>query len=47
MEQIFTQIYETDHWGSNNNPEYKGSSGPGSSVELNKNTYIPFLRKFI
>jgi hypothetical protein len=43
----FTNIYETCAWGYNNNPHYKGSSGAGSSIELNAKTYVPFLRKFI
>src|ERR1700722_17257117 len=47
MDKIFTDIYEKSVWGSNNNREYKGSSGGGSDVEYNKNTYVPLLRKFI
>lgn len=47
MEQIFTEIYEKKVWGDNNNSEYNGSSGDGSSIEINNNTYIPFLKKFI
>lgn len=47
MEKTFTNIYENNVWGSNNLIEYKGSSGGGSSIELNKNTYVPFLKKFI
>lgn len=47
MEQIFTNIYETNEWGSNGNEEYNGSSGDGSTVDLNKDTYVPFLKKFI
>ena len=45
--EIFTSIYETNYWGDNNNKKYKGTSGDGSSIEYNKNTYIPFLRNFI
>jgi alpha-N-acetylglucosamine transferase len=44
---IFTLIYETNEWGDNNNPSYEGSSGWGSSIEYNKNNYIPFIRSFI
>lgn len=47
MEDIFTNIYENNNWGNNKNDHYSGSSGPGSSVELNIKTYIPFLKKFI
>jgi hypothetical protein len=47
MEYIFTDIYETYAWGNNNNTEYSGSSGRGSDVEYNKESYIPFLKKFI
>jgi hypothetical protein len=47
MEQTFTNIYETKYWGNNNNTEYHGSSGEGSFIEYNKDTYVPFLKKFI
>jgi hypothetical protein len=47
MEQVFTNIYENNMWGNNNNPEYNGSSGPGSELHHNKDTYVPFLKKFI
>lgn len=47
MEEIFTNIYENSIWGTNNNSEYKGSSGGGSEIDYNKNTYIPFIQKFI
>jgi hypothetical protein len=46
-EQIFTSIYENCMWGNNNNNEYKGSSGGGSDVYLNKDTYVLFLKNFI
>lgn len=46
-EQIFTSIYERSYWGSNKNTQYKGSSGQGSAIEYNINTYIPFVKKFI
>jgi hypothetical protein len=47
MEQIFTNIYENNCWGNNNITEYNGSSGQGSALQYNKDTYIPFLKKFI
>lgn len=47
MDSFFTSVYETGLWGNNNNDEYKGSSGPGSSIDYNKHVYIPFLKNFI
>lgn len=47
MENLFTNIYKSGLWGNNNNPDYVGSSGPGSRIEYNKDRYIPFLKKFI
>jgi hypothetical protein len=47
MEKIFTNIYENLIWGSNNNPEYRGSSGDGSDVQVNLPEYIPCLKNFI
>lgn len=47
MEEVFTHIYEKSIWGTNYNNYYKGSSGYGSSINYNKDTYIPFLKKFI
>ena len=47
MEQIFTNVYEHCIWGNNNNFEYKGSSGGGSDIDFNKDSYVPFLNKFI
>lgn len=47
MEDIFTNIYKKNVWGNNNNENYNGSSGPGSSLDFNKETYIPFLQSFI
>lgn len=47
MEQIFTNVYENSVWGNNHNTNYNGSSGTGSDVDYNKNTYVPFLRTFI
>lgn len=46
MENIFTNIYETNEWGSNNSTNYSGSSGYGSSVEYNTK-YIELLKKII
>lgn len=45
--KIFTDYYEKCTWGNNGNEKYRGSSGPGSSVEFNSDHYIPFLKKFI
>lgn len=45
--QIFTDIYEKNVWGNNNNPLYNGSSGNGSDIDYNINDYIPFLKKFM
>jgi hypothetical protein len=47
MESVFTSLYENKNWGDNNNPEYSGSSGNGSEINYNKDTYVPFLKKFI
>jgi hypothetical protein len=47
MEICFTNVYENKIWGNNNKVEYNGSSGSGSSIEYNKDTYVPFLKKFI
>ena len=47
MEPIFTNVYENNIWGNNNNPGYRGSSGPGSDINYNKDNYVPFLQKFI
>lgn len=47
MEKIFTNIYETNHWGNNGNTQYSGSSGGGSSIEYNKEAYIPFLKNYL
>lgn len=45
MENFFTNIYENNVWGNNNNQYYRGSSGGGSSIDFNKDTYVPFLKK--
>ena len=47
MEQCFTNAYENMWWGNNNITEYSGSSGCGSTINYNEDTYIPFLKKFI
>jgi hypothetical protein len=47
MEPIFKQVYESRLWGDNKNAGYTGSSGGGSTIDYNKDTYIPFLRGFI
>jgi hypothetical protein len=47
MENIFTHVYENKIWGDNNIPIYNGSSGNGSDINYNINTYIPFLRMFL
>ena len=47
MEEVFTNIYEKSLWGNNGNQEYNGSSGNGSELDLNKDTYVPFLKKYI
>ncbi len=44
---VFNVIYERNVWGNNNNENYKGSSGPGSDISYNIDTYIPFLRNFM
>jgi hypothetical protein len=47
MEQIFTDIYENNVWGDNITTYYNGNSGVGSSIDYNKNNYIPFVKEFI
>lgn len=47
MDKVFTNIYENKIWGDNNNKEYNGSSGGGSSIDYNIDTYVPFLKNFI
>jgi len=39
--KIFTYIYENKVWHEN------GGSGNGSTIEFNKDEYIPFVKKFI
>jgi hypothetical protein len=47
MEYIFTNIYKQKYLGDNENDKYNGSSGFGSKLGYNINTYIPFLKEFI
>ena len=47
MEDHFTNIYEKNEWGNNNNNYYRGRSGGGSTIDYNKDSYIPFLKNFI
>lgn len=47
MESIFTNVYETHEWGTNNHTEYNGSSGGGSDIDYNKDSYVPFLKNLI
>lgn len=47
MEDTFTHIYENSGWGDNGHSEYKGSSGWGSDVQHNKDTYVAFLKRVI
>jgi len=47
MDLFFTNIYENKTWGHNNDDEYSGSSGSGSLIEFNKDTYVPFLKNCI
>lgn len=47
MEKVFTEIYENKCWGDNKQEKYNGSSGMGSTIDYNANTYVPFLRDFI
>ena len=47
MEEDFTNIYEHKLWGNNNHKEYRGSSGRGSDIEYNKDSYVFFLQNFI
>ena len=47
MEPIFTNIYTKNIWGCNISTHFNGNSGDGSNVNYNKDSYIPFLKKFI
>lgn len=44
---IFTGVYEACTWGDNHHRDYRGTSGRGSDVDYNMDTYIPFLKNFI
>ena len=43
MEKIFTNKYENNIWGNNENNEYSGSSGGGSEINYNKDTYLSLI----
>ena len=45
--EAFTNVYEKNIWGDNNDPNYEGSSGTGSDIKYNSKTYVPFLKHFI
>ena len=45
--KVFEKVYETCDWGNNQKSGYKGSSGCGSSIDFNIDTYVPFLQSFI
>lgn len=47
MDSIFTNVYENKLWGDNNVVHYNGSSGDGSNIDYNINSYVPFLKQFI
>jgi hypothetical protein len=47
MGKVFTNIYEKKIWGDNQNIDYNGSSGEGSDINYNKDSYVPFLKTFI
>jgi hypothetical protein len=40
-------MYEEHLWGDNGEKEYNGTSGDGSDVKYNIDTYIPFIKDFI
>jgi hypothetical protein len=44
--EVFTNVYKMKVWGNNGSSSYSGSSGGGSSVELNQ-PYIRFIRDFL
>jgi hypothetical protein len=43
---IFKKVYEDKKWGDNNDTDYNGSSGIGSSIDYNVD-YVDFLKKFL
>jgi hypothetical protein len=47
MIKQFNDIYENAIWGNDNNEIYNGSSGGGSDVDFNIDTYVPFMKTFI
>ena len=44
---VFTYMYEEHLWGDNGEKEYNGTSGDGSDVKYNIDTYIPNIKDFI
>jgi hypothetical protein len=46
MKDVFTNIYENNTWGDNNNSSYAGSSGEGSGKDYNKE-YVAILKNII
>lgn len=46
-EKVFSAVYENEVWGKSESNFYSGSSGDGSTLEEQVNTYIPFLKNFI
>ena len=47
MINSFKNVYENKVWGNDVVDGYDGSSGGGSTLEYNINTYVPFIKKFI
>jgi hypothetical protein len=45
--EVFNSIYENRVWGDSIAHDYIGSSGWGSDISFNINTYIPFVKGFI
>lgn len=46
-ENIFTSLYNNCTWGDNEDLQYKGSSGYGSTLTTLSGTFIPFINNFI
>lgn len=47
MEVFFTNVYNNNIWNYNKDNDGSSLSGGGSDIEFNKDTYIPFLKKYI
>ena len=47
MEERFTNIYKNKEWGEDDNQIDGYSSGGGSTIQFNKDTYNLFLINFI